>query len=320
MTGRARPRGQDAAFRRPPALRRGDRVAVVAPASPFDRGELEAGVAELARLGFEPVIDERLFARTGFVSGEPALRAAHLIDVWRDPSVRAIVCARGGYGSVQVLACLDPVPFLAEPKVFIGYSDITTLLSWLTLSLGIVSLHGPMVAGRLSHGAARYDEATLLAAVGAAVPIGPLAPDGLEILRPGEASGVLVGGTLTQLMASLGTPFAFDPPAGHVLFLDEVNERPYRLDRLLMQLRLSGLLARAAAIVVNELPGCDEPDGEARGIDVIRDAVREFPGPVVSGFPSGHGPGATLTLPFGVRATVVARGRPSLIVEEPAVE
>lgn len=306
-------------IRKPPALRRGDRVAIVAPASPFARDELEAGAAEIARLGFEPVIDERIFARERYVSGSAALRAAHLTEAWTDPAVAALVCARGGYGSVQVLPLLEAPVFRRTPKIFLGYSDVTSLLTWLTQSVGCVAFHGPMVAGRFSHGPARYDEATLLAATGRAEPLGRLTPPTLEIVRPGEASGLLVGGTLTQLVASLATPFAFDPPVGHVLFLDEVNERPYRLDRMLVQLALSGLVARASAIVFNQLPNCDEPEGGAFAIDTIRSVLRGFEGPILRGFPSGHTSGAAMTLPLGVRVTVSARGAPALIVEDAAV-
>jgi muramoyltetrapeptide carboxypeptidase len=304
---------------KPPALRRGDRIAIVAPASPFVRDELEAGAAEIARLGFEPVIDERIYARERYVSGAPELRAAHLTEAWIDPSIAALVCARGGYGSVQVLPLLDAAVFRRTPKIFLGYSDVTSVLTWLTQAVGCVAFHGPMVAGRLSHGPARYDEATLLAAVGRAEPLGRLTPPTLEVVQPGETCGVLAGGTLTQLVASLGTPFAFDPPPGYVLFLDEVNERPYRLDRMLMQLTLSGLVARAGAIVFNELPNCDEPEGGAYAIDTIRSVLRGFEGPIVRGFPSGHTPGATMTLPFGVRVTVSAHSTPALILEEAAV-
>lgn len=319
MRRRAAAAGSSTAWRRPAALRRGDRVAIVAPASPFGRDELEAGAAEIARLGYEPVIDPRVFARDRYVSGAPLLRAQHLTDAWTDPSIRAIVAARGGYGSVQILPSLDAARFRDTPKIFVGYSDATSLLTWLTQQVGCVAFHGPMVAGRLSEGAARYDERTFIGAVGDAAPLGRLAPASLEIVRPGEASGVLVGGTLTQLVASLGTPFAFDPPEGCVLFLDEVNERPYRLDRMLVQLVLSGLAARARAIVFNELPNCDEPGGGAFAIDTIRQALGEFDGPILRGFPSGHTPGATVTLPFGVQVTVAARGEPALIVEEAAV-
>ena len=139
------------------------------------------------------------------------------------------------------------------------------------------------------------------------------------MLKHGEATGVLVGGTLTQLAASLGTPFAFDPPQGCVLFLDEVAERPYRIDRMMTQLALGGVLRRAAAIVFGELPRCDEPGGDPAARATVAALTRDFPGPVLFGLPSGHTTGATLTLPFGVRATVVAAGAPRLVVEEAAV-
>ena len=120
-------------------------------------------------------------------------------------------------------------------------------------------------------------------------------------------------------MASLGTPYAFDPPSDHVLFIDEVNERPYRLDRMITQLRLAGLLERASAIVFNELPGCVEPGGGVTALDAIRDALTGFHGPVLIGFPSGHTPGSLITLPFGVRATVLGHDSPTLVIEEAAV-
>jgi muramoyltetrapeptide carboxypeptidase len=131
---------------------------------------------------------------------------------------------------------------------------------------------------------------------------------------------MLLGGTLTQLAASLGTPYAFDPPPGSILFLEDVGERPYRLDRLLTQLRLAGVLERAAAIVWGELPGCDEPGGEPTARDTIVDALADFPGPMLFGFPSGHTAGPLWTLPLGVRARVVAHGTPRLVIEEAAVE
>jgi muramoyltetrapeptide carboxypeptidase len=131
---------------------------------------------------------------------------------------------------------------------------------------------------------------------------------------------MLVGGTLTQLLTSLGTPFAFDPPTGHILFLDEVAERPYKLDRMLTQLRLSGLLARASAIVFAELPRCDEPgDGGLLARAVVADVLADFPGPVLFGFPSGHTSGPCVTIPFGVRARVLTGASPALIIEEAAV-
>jgi muramoyltetrapeptide carboxypeptidase len=150
--------------------------------------------------------------------------------------------------------------------------------------------------------------------------MGELAPPGLESIRNGEAAGILLGGTLTQLLASFGTPFAFAPPQGYVLFLDEVGERPYRLDRMVTQLRQSGLLARASAVVIGELPNCDEPGGTPTARAVMADLFADFPGPVVIGFPSGHTVGPAVTLPLGVTCRVVANRQPRVIVEESAVQ
>ena len=136
----------------------------------------------------------------------------------------------------------------------------------------------------------------------------------------GEVSGRLFGGTLTLLLASLGTPFAFSPPDGHILFLDEVGERPYRLDRMVTQLRQSGVLARAAGVVIGELPQCDEPNSDLTARAVVADLFSDFPGPVLLGFPSGHTTCPAITLPLGVTCRVIAGSRPRLIIEEAAVE
>jgi muramoyltetrapeptide carboxypeptidase len=153
-----------------------------------------------------------------------------------------------------------------------------------------------------------------------AQPMGDITHDQLQVVRAGDASGMLLGGTMTQLAGSLGTPYAFDPPQGCILFFDEVGERPYRVDRLFTQLAQAGVIARASAIVFGEMPRCDEPAGAPAIREVVGDLTRNFPGPVLFGLPSGHTSGATLTLPFGVRARVVADGRPLLVIEESAVE
>lgn len=307
-------------MQKPRALQPGDRIAIVAPASPFALDQFDAGVEELRRLGFEPVYDDTVFSRRSYVAGDASVRAAAFRRYWTDDSVKALIAVRGGYGSVQLLPLLDAAEVRRAPKAFIGYSDNTSLLSWLTLQCGIVSFHGPMLEGRLARGRDGYDRSSFECVLMRAEPAGVLSHDAVETLRPGEASGTLVGGTLTQLLASLGTPFAFDPPHGHILFIDEVAERPYRLDRMLTQLRLAGLLGRAAGIVFGELPRCDEPgDAGPLGRDVVADLLADFPGPVLFGLPSGHTTGPGLTLPFGVRARVVTSGRPALVIEEAAV-
>jgi muramoyltetrapeptide carboxypeptidase len=304
---------------KPRALRPGDRVAVVAPASPFKREEFDLGVAEIRALGFEPVYDDSVFARQGFVAGAPELRAAAFVRAWEDPAVAALVAARGGYGSVQVLPLLDRATIGRHVKAFIGYSDNTSILSWLTLQCGIVSFHGPMIEGRLARGEAGYDRDTFGRCLFRAEAPGEITHPRLEVIVPGEASGMLLGGTLTQLTASLGTAYAFDPPPGFVLFIDEVAERPFRIDRMLTQLRLSGILGRASAVVFGELPNCDEPDGNLTARSTIAGVMAGFRGPVLFGLPSGHTTGPTLTLPFGVRATAIADRQPRLVIEEAAV-
>ena len=305
---------------KPRALGQGDRIAVIAPASPFSRDEFDAGVAELRARGYAPVYDDSVFTRTRYTAGDPLVRVRAFRQAWADPSIRALIAVRGGYGSVQLLPHLDADEIRRSPKIFIGYSDNTSLLTWLTGRCDIVSFHGPMLEGRLARGAAGYDRDTFDRVLTRAEPAGRIGDPRLETLFPGEAAGVLSGGTLTQLAASLGTPYAFDPPAGHILFIDEVAERPYRIDRLLTQLRLAGILARAAGVVFGEMPRCDEPAGGGPIVkDVVRDLMHDFRGPVLFGLPSGHTTGATLTLPFGVRARLLTGAEPAVIIEEAAV-
>jgi muramoyltetrapeptide carboxypeptidase len=306
--------------KKPRRLRSGDRIAIVSPASPFARDEFEKGAAELQRLGFEPVYEESVFERSLFTSGPPEARAAAFVRAWSDSSVAALIAVRGGYGSVQMLPVLDSWQPEQTPKLFVAYSDNTSLLSWLTTAKGVPALHGPMIEGRLSRGPDGYDESSFLRIVRGEGAGFEMRPETLEPLREGDAAGPLFGGTMTQLAASLGTPYAFSPPEGCVLFLEDVNERPYKIDRLLMQLRLSGILARAAALVFGEMRGCDEPNGGVRARDVITSVTHGFAGPVLFGFPSGHTTGPCWTLPLGVTVRVQAGPRSGVIVEESPVE
>lgn len=305
---------------KPRALEPGASVALVAPASPFDRHDFERGLQEIRRLGFQPKWDESVFERRTLVAGSPEVRAAAIRSAWADPSIGAVIGVRGGYGSVQVLPLLNPAEARHGCKPFVGYSDLTSVLNFLTGCCAMVAFHGPTLVGRFSGGDAEYDRASFLAAVGRREPLGEISSQTLDVLRSGEASGPLLGGTVTQLLASLGTPFAFNPPQGYVLFFEEVGERPYRLDRMITQLRQSGLLARASAVVVGELPRCDEPSGGPTARGVLAEAFSDFPGPVLFGFPSGHTSSPAVTLPFGVTCRVLAGSRPRLAIDEAAVE
>ena len=247
------------------------------------------------------------------------MRAAAIHAAWRDSSIAGLIGVRGGYGSAQLLPLLDREEARRAGKPFIGYSDVTSILTFLTIGCDLVAFHGPMLARRLGRGADGYDEDSFVRALCRREPLGELTAPGLETIRAGEAHGPLFGGTLTQLLASLGTPFAFAPPQGYVLFIEDVGERPYRLDRMVTQLVQTGLLARASAVVIGELPMCDEPSGDPTARAVMADLFAGFPGPVLIGFPSGHTTGPAMTLPLGVTARVVATAQPRLVIEEAAV-
>ena len=304
---------------RPRALRSGDRIAIVSPASPFSREELDAGIAELRALGYDPVFDDSIFDEHLFSSGTADSRAAAFRRAWSDPGIAALIAVRGGYGSVQMLPLLAAWKPQQTPKLFIGYSDNTSLLSWLTCQCGMTALHGPMLERRLARGEQGYHRASFRALVqGNGVGL-ELAPDGLTVLRAGDAAGPLFGGTITPLAGSLGTPFAFDPPRDSILFLEDVNERPYRVDRLLTQFRQAGILDKASALIFGEMRGCQQEGGPTID-DVLMAVAREFDGPVLKGFPSGHTAGPAWTLPLGVRIRVRAASRPAVLVEESPVE
>jgi muramoyltetrapeptide carboxypeptidase len=300
-------------------LEAGDRVALVAPASSFPPEEIDSGVAELRRLGLEAVYDQSIFDKQRFVAGSAESRAKAIHDAWANPDVAALIAIRGGYGSAHLLPLLDRSLLKASRKPLIGYSDITALLDFY-LQSGLTAIHGPMIDRRLSKGPSAYHEESFRRVVMTPEPAGEFRPDQLEALHQGSATAILVGGTLTQLMASLGTPWAFEPPADCVVFLEDVGERPYRIHRLLTQAAHAGIFKKARAIVFGEFPGCDEPGGDPSLKDVLRDFSADFPGPVLFNFPSGHTAGPTWTLPFGVRVEVTGGASPALRILEAAVQ
>lgn len=300
-------------------LKAGDRVAFVAPASGASRGEVDTAAAGLTPFGLRASYDDSVFAKERFTAGSPAARAEAIHKALLDPDVGGLIAIRGGYGSAQLLPLLDIKLLQSARKPLIGYSDITTLL-WLYVQNGLTAIHGPMADRRLSKGAEGFDADSFRRVVMSEEPAGELCPPQLEPMHAGTATGVLVGGTLTQLMASLGTPWAFQPPEGAILFLEDVGERPYRIHRLLTQGAQAGVFTHARAIVFGEFPGCDEPGGEPAIRDVLRDFTADLRIPVLFNFPSGHTAGATWTLPFGVRAEVVAGPAPVVRILESAVQ
>jgi muramoyltetrapeptide carboxypeptidase len=307
---------------KPRALRPGDLVGVAAPAGPVDGARLQRGVAELERLGFAVRVADGVLERRRFTAGSVEDRLRQLHDLWADPGVAAIVCARGGAGTIQLLGLLDRGLLARNPKILVGYSDIT-LLHLEMERLGLTSLHGPMVARELADGEKAYDRPSLWHALtGEGEPYAS-GPDDLVALADGTAEGVLRGGCLSMLAAAAGTPWAphrRDEPV--LLFLEDVDEKPYRVDRMLRQLRAAGALEGVKGVVFGDMKGC------APGIDddyaleeVLLEALAGLDVPVALGLSSGHTSHPNVTLPLGVRARLeCAGGQARLAVREAPVE
>ena len=306
-----------AAIAKPRRLRRGDAVGVVAPAGPIEETRLRAGLAVLERFGLRPQLGRALFERHAYLAGSDDARLADLTAMLADPDIRAIFCARGGYGSQRIVPALDPGMLYADPKPVIGYSDITALHGALARA-GVASFHGPMVATDMARGLTARSTACLWATL--TDPDARLDAPMPTAIRPGRARGRLVGGCLSVLVAALGTPWALDTTDA-VLFLEEVHEWPYRLDRLLLHLRQAGALDRVAGVVLGTMAACPS-NGGISALDVVREAFSDAPFPVGFGLPAGHDPAETdvenLTLPFGTMVALdVDGGR--LVALEPAV-
>ncbi len=294
----------------PPPLRPGDAVRVVAPSSPFDPAALERGLGVLtARLRLRPRLRGDVASRRRYLAGDDARRVEEWREAVADPDARAIFCARGGYGAMRILAAIDPAPLLARPKLLVGFSDVTAIHAVLNRA-GIATVHGPVVTqlGRAPEDALVHLERLLFRTAAPAGPWDAPAPGaglaGTASIRAGRASGPLLGGSLTLLAHLCGTPYA---PAldGAILLLEDVDEKPYRIDRYFTQLRLAGALDGVAGIAIGQLPGCDTPT--LRGAEVLRELVAELGVPAIEGVPAGH-EDANFAAPLGARATLVSPG------------
>ena len=265
----------------------------------MDREQLQAGESLLRAAGFEVYRRDDLFARDGYLAGDDARRAAELMELVNNPDIAGIICARGGYGCDRILPMLDARAFRQAAKPLVGYSDITALLLWQHRCAGLMGFHGPM----LDHGAA-LDRAALdhliqqLTGEGAL----PLTLRGRALVG-GRATGRIIGGSLTLLAASIGSPWEFDT-RGAILLIEDVGERPYRIDRMLQQLRAAGKFERLAAVGVGNFEGCMDERYPQPNVDtVIENALRPLGVPIVTGLPFGHVK-VNCAWPMGGRATI----------------
>lgn len=295
---------------KPNRLAPGDTLGVVAPAGRVEPADLHRGVLRLEQLGFKVILGKNVEKSHRYLAGKDADRAADLQFMFEKSDVRAVLCARGGSGTARLLRHLDRGRFSGSPKAFVGCSDITTLLLYFSRTLGWVTFHGPMAAtqfGRDPNGA--RDENFMKILGGETV---EMSFPGVQALRGGRAEGILTGGCLTLICTTIGTPYEIETK-DKILFIEDTDEAPYRIDRMLTYLKGLGKFDRVRGVVFGQMPRC-QPELLP---EIILEIFDEFPVPILFGFPSGHGE-SIATLPFGISVRIDGSAG-SLRMLEPAV-
>jgi muramoyltetrapeptide carboxypeptidase len=307
-----------AAVQKPKALRKGSRFAVIAPASPGKSVLVAAGQKELERLGFSVALPENL-PPDGYFASSANARHSEFLNALADPASDATIAARGGYGSVYLLD--QGLPKSLPLKPLIGFSDLTTLQIYLWQKHRWVGFYGPMLAAGLDRGAGApggYDEASFQNALGKTSGSWTIPLQG-ETLQMGSAEGIVLGGAMTLLEATIGTPWELDTD-GAILILEDRAMKPYQIDRVLMHLKHAGKLSKIHGLVLGDFPDCKPP---VAGSPSVRDVSERILGPlgipIVYGAPIGHTARSILTIPLGVRAGLKAEGSGTLEILEPAV-
>jgi muramoyltetrapeptide carboxypeptidase len=288
---------------KPGALRRGDKIGLVAPASSFNHERFMVGCDHLRQMGYEPVYSTDIFERDIYFAGSVKRRAREFHEFWRRDDIAALICVRGGYGSNYLLEKLDYGMIAAQPKILLGCSDITSLLTAIHNRTGLIGFHGPMVAKDIADGT--FDQSSWKGALESgsnwSVPT-----SGVEVLRTGKASGRLYGGCLSMLVASLGTPYEIQTE-DCILFIEDIGEKPFRIDRMLTQLRLAGKLDKVRGFIFGEMLDCLPPKGETYTLqEVIMRVLEPYNVPIVYGLTSGHVTSGNVTLPIGIQAELKA--------------
>jgi muramoyltetrapeptide carboxypeptidase len=297
---------------KPRALERGAKIGVLAPAGAVEPRSLRAGVAALEREGFSVEVANGIEARRGYLAGPADKRARSLEEFFSREDISAIFCARGGFGSAQLLPLLGREVIAAHPKIFVGYSDTSLLLNWLAQECGLVAFHGPMVADwaeGLSARARRVFWETLMGSRSR------WEVQGGRAVRGGSGRGRLVGGCLSAIVTTLGTPYQLRT-AGKILFLEDVGEKPYRVERMLTHLKLAGALEGLEGLVFGSFERC-EGEGEREVPAIIEEMFAEAPFPVIADYPAGHG-AENVIVPIGLEAELDADSA-TLSWAEPAV-
>ena len=293
---------------KPPPLRRGDTIGIVAPASNIQRDQLKQGTARLRELGYEVVVGDSVFMQDLYFAGTAEARARDLMRMFERTDVRAIVCARGGYGSNYLLPLLDLDVIQRHPKILVGYSDITALLTWINDETGLVTFHGPMAAKDFAHEDG-VDLASWLDALEGKgeIEVTSSSSPSLTTIVPGDAQGTLYGGCLSIIAASLGTRYEVET-GGTILFLEDIATKPYQVDRMLMQMKYAGAFDGVRGIIFGEMLDCVQPGGQSYTLqEVILRVLGDLGVPIAYGLPSGHVQRNNVTIPIGVHANLHAQ-------------
>jgi muramoyltetrapeptide carboxypeptidase len=299
----------------PPLLKPGATLAIVSPASTPKPELVHAGIATLQSLGYHTrLFPHALGGGPLYYAGTVEQRVADLHAAFADPTIDAILCTRGGWGSAELLPHLDASLIRANPKPFIGYSDHTSLHTWFAREANLATFYGPMVAADFARPNG-HDPLSWHHALSATTPWSITATGGLRTLRPGTAHGTLAGGCISIFTEALGTPYApppAPPDAPQILFLEDIGTKPYQWDRMLLHLDYAGMLANVTGIVFGDMRQCVPPHDEALLDDAILHALRNFSGPIALGLRSGHVDAPNITLPLGLPVQLDLSANPQL--------
>ena len=281
---------------RPLRLKPGDTIDIVAPAGAFDQEIFAQGLSALQSMGFQTRVPDEVYDRSGYLAGSDAQRARLVNQLFEDPNVKAIVCARGGFGCLRMLPLVDFDIISAHPKVFVGFSDITALLAAITCRSGLVTFHGPMVTPLAT--APELTRRGLTGAITSDSPLKIAASTGV-VIKAGRAKAPVIGGNLSTLCHLLGTPFEGEYK-NHILLLEDRGEAPYRIDRMLSQMKLAGCFEGIAGIILGSFEDCGKLDNIYR---IFKDCFQDMQIPILAGFDVGHGK-QNMTIPLGMAATL----------------
>lgn len=295
-------------MKRPKPLKCGDKIALIAPCGPVKQDRIEASVKSIKELGLDAVLCESCTCSRGFLSGKSDKSKADEVNrMFKDKNIKGIFAMRGGYGASRILPMLDYDLIKANPKVFVGYSDVTALHIAFNQKCGFITFHGPMASTELYKGVDEYTINSFKKNIFSSEPLGIIKnPNGenLKTLVKGNAEGILTGGNLSLLVSSIGTTYEINTK-GKILFIEEVGEEPYRIDRMLLQLKQSGKIKDAVGIVLGQFTKCDpcEPEKSLTLEEIFNDLICSENKPVLYNVSCGHSV-PTMTLPMGAKARI----------------